>query len=255
MDHSEGQQHDVRAEILRATVDESNVAARNKFASTILDVLINVTDWIAVDSWIGGGKVEDPHHDMTRDQETLLAFRGVATVACMSVELAEAAVTMAARRRYYAVGAVVRQLIECEYLLTLFCSDLDHARRWGESTPTEIRNSFSPQKMRNLVGKFSNEEYWGHCEVGGHPAPNGARLLEKLDPARQTWPVAGAELAIDLGLHLRRIWSAVDALLIGHHVRYERVRGDQRRRAEEAWVTWRASDPVVEALTATTTST
>jgi hypothetical protein len=172
----------------------------------------------------------------------------------MSAELTEAAVAMAVRRRYYAVGAVIRQLIECEYLLALFNDDLGHARRWSESTPAEIRKSFSPQKMRNLVGRFSNEEYWGHCDVGGHPAPKGARLLEKLDPMRRSWPVAAAELSIDLGLHLRRIWRAVDSLLAKHHVRYQRVRADQRRQAEEAWVTWLANDPVVEALTAAAAS-
>lgn len=167
----------------------------------------------------------------------------------MAAELAEAAVVMAEKRRTYAVAAVIRQLIECEYLLTLFDQDLDHARRWRESTPDEIRESFTPAKMRRLVGKFSNEEYWTHCSTGGHPAPKGARLLEKLDPARQSWPYTSAELTIDLGLHLQRIWAAVDALLMKHHVRYERVRAEERRRAEDAWLRWREADPVVAVLT------
>lgn len=92
---------------------------------------------------------------------------------------------MTEKRRSYAVAAVIRQLIECEYLLALFNEDLDHA----------------------------------------------------------------AELTIDLGLHLQRIWTAVDALLTKHHVRYERVRADQRRRAEDAWAQWRRTDPVVAAFT------
>jgi hypothetical protein len=156
---------------------------------------------------------------------------------------------MAERNRYYAVGAVIRQLIECEYLLALFNEDLDYAKRWLESTPDEVRESFAPAKMRKLTGTFSNEEYWGHCSTGGHPAPKGARLLEKLDPRRQSWPYSAAEVATDLGLHLRRIWKAADSLLGKHHARYERVRADQRRQAEEAWTRWLEADPLVAALT------
>jgi hypothetical protein len=47
----------------------------------------------------------------------------------MSAELAEAAVNMAKKGRYYAVGAVIRQLVECEYLLTLFNDGIGHAIR------------------------------------------------------------------------------------------------------------------------------
>lgn len=241
---------EARDEFRRALLDENYGAARTQFLSTILSVLVNIEDWIAIDSWLGGGKVEDPDRGDKPEPASVLAFRAVATVASMSTELADAAVAMAAKRRYYAVGAVIRQLIECEYLLVLFNEDLDHARRWAESTPSEIRNSFSPKQMRTLTGKFSNEEYWGHCDTGGHPAPKGARLLEKLDPMRQSWPASAAELSIDLGLHLRRIWKATDSLLLKHHVRYQRVRGDQRQLAEDAWMTWRANDPVVAALTA-----
>jgi hypothetical protein len=153
------------------------------------------------------------------------------------------------KRRYYAVAAVIRQLIECDYLLTLFNDDIDQARRWRESTPDEVRESFAPGKMRKLTGKFSNEEYWNHCSTGGHPAPKGARLLEKLDPARQSWPYSAAELLIDLGLHLQRIWEALDALLMKHHARYERVRAAQRRQAEDAWSQWQEADPVFAVLT------
>jgi hypothetical protein len=239
---------EAREELQRVMLDESYGAARLQYASTILAVLINIEDWLAIDSWLGGGKVDDTGR---REEfgEAFSEFRAVSTVVCMAAELAETAVVMAEKRRYYAVAAVIRQLIECEYLLTLFNEDLGHARRWREGTPDEIRESFTPAKMRKLVGKFSNEEYWEHCSTGGHPAPKGARLLEKLDPARQWWPVAGAELTTDLGLHLQRIWKAVDALLVKHHARYERVRADQRLRAEDAWSNWQEADPLVAVLT------
>ena len=239
---------ELRAELQQVMVDDTYRAARLQYASTMLAVLVNIEDWLAIDSWLGAGRVSDTSRrdDFRKD---FVAFRGVATVVCMTAELAEAAVTMAESKRFYAVGAVIRQLIECEYLLTLFGLDLDHARRWLESSPDEVRDSFTPGKMRKLTGAFSNEEYWDHCSTGGHPAPKGARLLEKLDPMRKSWPYSAAELATDLGLHLRRIWAAIDVLLMRHHARYERVRADQRSQAENAWTLWQETDPLMAALT------
>lgn len=184
-------------------LDETFRAARVGYLSTVLAVLVNIEDWLAIDSWLGGGKVSDTER-RGEFGEAFSEFRAVATVVCMAVELADAAVVMVEKRRCYAVAAVIRQLIECEYLLTLFNEDLGHARRWRESTPDEVCSSFTPAKMRKLVGNFSNEECWNHCDTGGHPAPKGARLLEKLDPRRQSWPYSAAELTIDLGLHLQR---------------------------------------------------
>lgn len=102
-----------------------------------------IEDWLAIDSWLGGGNAENFDRGEKPDLASVMAFRAVAMVASMSIELADAAVAMVTKRRYYAVGAVIRQLIECEYLLVLFGKDRDHARRWGESTPAEIRSSFS----------------------------------------------------------------------------------------------------------------
>ena len=248
MPSQNGQADKAREQLRQVMLDETYSAARRQYASAISAILINIGDWLAIDSWLGGGKVAVT----TRREEfggAFTEFRGVATVVCMSAELAEAAVVMAGKDRYYAVGATIRQLIECEYLLTLFNEDLDHARRWLESTPDQVREQFTSAKMRKLTGTFSNEEYWRHCSTGGHPAPKGARLLEKLDPARQAWPYAAAELATDLGLHLRRTWKATDALLAKHHARYEQVRADQRQRAEQEWAHWRETDPLVAALT------
>ena len=38
-------------------LDETYRAARAEYASTLLAVLVNIEDWLAVDSWLGGGKV------------------------------------------------------------------------------------------------------------------------------------------------------------------------------------------------------
>jgi|HubBroStandDraft_3_1064219.scaffolds.fasta_scaffold43149_1 hypothetical protein len=233
-------------ELRRSLTDPDNMAARMQYVSESAGLISGVAGWLAIDSWLGGGKVTD----IVAGEEAVRAFsefRAVPTVACMAAELADAAVDMARKDRYYAVSALVRQLIECEYLLTLFSGDLEHACRWRESTPDEVRLEFTPKRMRRLTG-FVDQEYWDHCATGGHPAPKGARLLEKLDPARQSWPYSAAELLIDLGLHLRRFWRAIDAFLMRHHVRYAQVRAAQRAQAGNKWSRWQEADPVVEAL-------
>jgi hypothetical protein len=236
----------VREELRRSLTDQDNMAARMRYVSQILALIFSIGDWLAIDSWLGGGKVTDIEAGEAFG-EAFSEFRAVSTVVSMAAELADGAVDMARKNRYYAVGALVRQLIECEYLLTLFNDDLDQARQWWESTPDEVRKAFTPGKMRKLTG-FADQEYWNHCATGGHPAPKGVRLLEKLDPARQWWPYSAAELLIDLGLHLHRTWRALDALLAKHHARYTQIRADERRQAEDAWSQWQDADPVVAAL-------
>jgi hypothetical protein len=49
---------EARDEFRRALLDESYGAARIQFLSTILGVLVNIEDWLAIDSWLGGGKAE-----------------------------------------------------------------------------------------------------------------------------------------------------------------------------------------------------
>lgn len=238
---------EVREALRSELTDDDNVSARRRYASTIATLLANVASWLAVDSWLGGGKAHkgDPSPEFGA---AFNEFRAVATVVSMCSELASASVTANESDQVYAVAAIVRQLIECEYLLTLFLDDLDNARRWRASTPEEIRAEFTPAKMRKLGG-FANEEYWRHCDNGGHPNPTGERLLQWLDPARRTWPYVREELSIDLGLHLYRIWKVVDRLLVEHHARYADVRSTARANASTAWDEWKLADPVVNALT------
>lgn len=242
---------ELREALRKALLDNDAVAARRLFASSVAGLLSNVGSWLAIDSWLGAGKVADD--DPTSEHgEAFAEFRGVATVVCIATELATTAVTASENGQAYAAAAIVRQLIECEYLLTLFADDLDHARRWRDSTPEDLRAEFTPAKMRRLTG-FSNEEYWNHCDTGGHPNPKGARLLEWLDPARHSWPYAREELAIDLGLHLRRTWKAVDRVLTKHHARYANVHATDRLEADRAWTDWHEADEVVNAFTGAAT--
>lgn len=233
-----------RDELRAAMLDLHYVDARRKFAVAMRDALNDVASWIAVDSFLGGGKVGDGATANNRNEDWA-EFRAVATVINMCAELAHAAVAMASEGKTYAVASSVRQMIECEYLLVWFADDLDNAARWRESTPGEIRRHFAPGQMRRLTG-FDDHEYWRHCDNGGHPNPTGQRLLEMLDTPQQQWKYVAAEVQIDLGLHLARCWRVTDRLLAAHHARYTAVRSHVRDQAVEAFAAWCRSDPLVE---------
>ncbi len=101
---------------------------------------------------------------------------------------------------------MLRQLVEAEYLLNLFANDPASAETWRNATPDELRKWWNPSAMRaKSQGRFEDREYWGHCELGGHPVPGGARLLKN----RQS-PLDRRYLWIDLASHLGRVWADVE---------------------------------------------
>ncbi len=161
------------------------------------------------------------------------AFRALAAIVEMASELAGASVVLLDGGFRYASGGLIRQLIDTEYLLAAFAVDFSKATSWARATPEEIRQSFSPAKMR-VIGGFSNREYWRHCDVGGHPAPSGRVLLKHnmaTDVSEDEF--LSASVWVDLAQHLRRLWSAVDRLLCDQHARYERVRRSERESVDK----------------------
>lgn len=107
----------------------------------------------------------------------------------------------------YGAAALVRQLVEVEYLLWTFAGDADDAARWLGASRTQLGKHFTPAAMRERSGgQFRTNEYRSHCEHGGHPNPAGWFLLTDsppLDPVRSAW--------VDLGQHLERGWRVLRA--------------------------------------------
>jgi hypothetical protein len=104
--------------------------------------------------------------------------RAVGMVGQIAGELGQAAVSVLGTGSAYAAAALVRQIIEAEYLLHLFASDLDEPERWLKASSDDLRKVFQPAPMRRRsAGAFRDQEYWTHCATGGHPHPHGASLL------------------------------------------------------------------------------
>lgn len=145
------------------------------------------------------------------------AREAVALVTQTAGVLARGAVHLYSAEHWYAGAALTRQFIEAEYLLFLFAQDIEEAIRWRNCPAAERRGYFTPNAMRKRSnGKFREQEYWAHCENGGHPTPCSGHLL----PEHRS--LLGSQILLwsDLAQHLERVWPsfglAVDASGCGY---------------------------------------
>jgi len=118
-------------------------------------------------------------------------------------ELVSAATDLFSDGRHYAAAALLRQLVEIEYLAWAFETKDQEGQRWLRSTRSDRQQFFTPAKLRAAAGdRFRGKDYGYHCELGGHPVP-GARLLLRDDT------VVAQLLLSDLLGHTGRIWDHI----------------------------------------------
>jgi hypothetical protein len=117
-------------------------------------------------------------------------------------ELTSASADLAADGRQYAASALVRQMVEIEYLAWAFETRNGEGERWLRSTKDEREKFFKPAKLRAAAGQgtFRGKDYGYHCELGGHPVPQAGILLEGNS-------AIGQLMLSDLLGHVGRIWD------------------------------------------------
>lgn len=144
----------------------------------------------------------------------------------------------------YAANALIRQLVEVEYLAHAFATQSETATQWLRSNRQERRSFWSPGKLRDRSDSvFLAPDYWQHCERGGHPTTAGMMLL----PGH-----AGASSAFiwtdTFAGHLAGVWKNVKAvaeeLLEGPIPAHWKIPDVETVRVE-----WLASDGLYAALT------
>ncbi len=78
----------------------------------------------------------------------------------------------------YPAWTLIRQLVETEFILWRFMNDIAQMPVWLHSTPEERRQNWKPGKIyRHDDNDYRQKDYWYHCELGGHPTPDGARVI------------------------------------------------------------------------------
>ncbi|WP_157156205.1 hypothetical protein [Diaminobutyricimonas sp. LJ205] len=78
----------------------------------------------------------------------------------------------------YAASALVRQLVEVEYLAWACGYDEAETLDWISSDRDTRRRRWQPRHLRQRAGdRFDADDYSDHCEAGGHPTPVGIMTL------------------------------------------------------------------------------
>ncbi len=132
------------------------------------------------------------------------AIRAVSLLLQMGGELAAAAGRLLSEGEHYAGAALVRQVVEIEYLTWTFKEGHRSASKWLRSTHEERREIFTPAQLRKTSkGRFLGKDYRDHCEQGGHPVPKGSFLLDSRSPG------SAQVLLVDLICHCWRTWDQV----------------------------------------------
>lgn len=132
------------------------------------------------------------------------ALVGVAVLVQIAAELLDTSAELLCGTRHYAGAALLRQVVEVEYLTWAFANDQRDAAAWLNSTHEERMTLFSPRRLRGVSdGRFRFEDYQHHCEQGGHPVARAIPLLAATDPS------VAQMLMLDLLLHCWRVTDNV----------------------------------------------
>ena len=125
----------------------------------------------------------------------------VSTLLRIAGQLIAAAADLFEDSRPYAAAALVRQLVEIEYLAWAIETKDGEGARWLRSDKAERESFFTPAKLRKAAdGKFRGQDYGYHCELGGHPVPGANALLNGNTEIPQI-------LLSDMLGHAGRIWD------------------------------------------------
>lgn len=164
---------------------------------------------------------------------------GVGVLAQIAADLLEASASHLCGSNHYAGAALLRQVVEVEYLTWAFANDERDAGAWLNSSHQERLEFFSPMRLRQVSdGRFSASDYRHHCEQGGHPVPKAIPLLGNPDV------VVAQMLLLDLLLHS---WRTTDNLITwqqgstGHQDVREILLATQQR-----FASWGRADPLYQ---------
>ncbi|MBA15240.1 MAG: hypothetical protein CMN73_02675 [Sphingomonas sp.] len=189
-----------RAAMRDAALDLVGIKARMAFAQHTAETFKDV-----------GTKLHAWGHMLGTDRRNGLSPFGHGDDAAVAVsmllriasEIVSGCADLVASGRHYAGAALVRQLVEVEYLAWAFETKDEEAARWLRSTREERERFFKPSKLRKASGgRFRGTDYSYHCELGGHPVPGSWRLLTNAE-------ATGQLMLFDCLTHSTHIWGHV----------------------------------------------
>ncbi len=160
----------------KAAADGAQVALRNDLARFVATTFSRVGEELyAVGHIFGSDRVRgtSPHG---HGSDEIVAISLLLRIAG---QLVSASADLFSDGRHYAAAALLRQMVEIEYLAWAFHTRDKDATKWLRSTEEERKEFFTPAKLRLAAkGQFRGKDYSYHCELGGHPVPGSTVLLQ-----------------------------------------------------------------------------
>lgn len=186
--------------IRAAALDPAVVTIRMELAHYTSDTFLHVGRQLHVLGHISGTDRREGLSPFGHGDDAAVA---VSTLLRIGGELISGSADVINNGRHYAGAALIRQLVEVEYLAWAFETNDDEAARWLRSTRAERQSFFTPAKLRKAAGgHFRSIDYGYHCECGGHPTPSSWMLLND--------DGAMSQLMLSDGLgHTGRLWDHV----------------------------------------------
>jgi hypothetical protein len=157
--------------------------------------------------------------------------------------LVDGMIVLLDQHNIYAAAALLRQLVEIEYLGQLFATDIDLAAQWVRATADERQAGWQPRHIRQrLGGDFRSRHYKSHCNLGGHPMPDLPGLFFNCG----NYDSAGHW--IELANHGTYLWVAMDGCgrALGYGSLFDSV--NDRLEIETHIAIWWESDALAHAL-------
>ncbi|MBB3998385.1 hypothetical protein [Aureimonas pseudogalii] len=224
-----------RQAIREAALNETIIETRHRLATFASEVFHDVgRELHVVGHLIGSDRTNGTSPFGHGDDATV----AVSMLLRIGSELVSASSDLIADGRAYAGSALIRQLVEIEYLAWAFETKSEEAARWLRSTHGERMTFFTPAKLRKAAdGRFRGVDYGYHCELGGHPVPQSWQLLGDDGGLGQLM------LSDCLG-HTGRIWDHVVRWAHGHPL----GQGVSSRSTEmlTRFGDWKRIDPLTE---------
>lgn len=187
-----------REHIRNAALAADQIGLRLDLAKFTAGVFNDVGTELRVLGHLIGGDRAEGKSPFGHGDDATVAISMLLRIGC---QLVSGSADLLSDGRHYAGSALIRQMVEIEYLAWAFESKDEEAARWIRSNRDERRNFFTPAKLRAAAqGKFRSLDYGYHCELGGHPVPGSWSLLNG-DKA-----VAQLMLSDCLG-HSGRVWD------------------------------------------------
>ncbi len=195
---------EVSAAIDNAGEDEVGRATREELCRVITAAFRSVGRLL----WVGGYVIgPDRAEGRSRFKFGSDATVGLGTVVQIAGELCAGTISSLSEDNIYCAAALVRQLVEVEYLAWAFAEDEAEAAKWLRSTKQERLRMWQPHHIRRRSGgRFRGTDYGLHCDRGGHPTPTARSLLPEHSIRERPW-VWWLELVV----HATSTWGYIES--------------------------------------------